>query len=227
VALRILQPDQDFQLKELFNNDPETAQHWDRVMEGKKQATFKTTTKIFTAAKDKIDGNTENNNLDGLDTNANRHEGQSNQELALTVNTALIKSLQKAEKQKKLAKRNSPKELTNMKKAYDATSAFTTIMSNTLDKSIPYKDLEEMNQDMPRQVNLTIEENSTGDSDKNSSNNSSSEDEAPPPKKKQKSSFKSVLKTCGGESDDDNDDIVEVMDTDGEEEEGDDLEDNK
>ncbi len=114
-----------------------------------------------------------------------------------------------------------------MKKAYDAASAFTTIMSNMLDKSIPYEDFEEMNQDMLRWVNLTIEENPTGDGDKNSSDNSSSEDEAPPPKKKQKSSFKSVLKTHGEKSDDNNDDIVEVMDTDGEEEEGDDLEDDK
>jgi hypothetical protein len=97
-----------------------------------------------------IDGNTENDDLDGLDTNANRHEGQSNQELALIVNTALIESLQKAEKQKKLVKQFSPKELVNMKKAYDATSAFTTIMSDTLDKSIPHKDFEEMNQDMLR-----------------------------------------------------------------------------
>jgi hypothetical protein len=71
-----------------------------------------------------------------------------------------------------------------MKKAYDATSTFTTIMSNTLDKSVPYKDFEEMNQDMLCQVNLTIEENSTGDGDKNSSDNSSSEDEALPPKQK-------------------------------------------
>jgi hypothetical protein len=81
-------------------------------MEGKKRATFEITTKIFTAAKDNIDGNTEKDNLNGLDTNANRHEGQSNQELALIVNTALIKSLQKAEKQKKRAKKihqkNSP-----------------------------------------------------------------------------------------------------------------------
>jgi hypothetical protein len=46
-------------------------------------------------------------------------------------------------------------------------------------------------------------------------------------KKKQKSSFKSVLKTCGEEKDNDNDDIVEVMDTDGEEEEGDDIKDDK
>ncbi len=103
-ALRILQPDQEFQLKELYNKDPETAQRWDRVMEGKKRSTFKITTKIFTAAEDNIDDNTENNNLDGLDTNGNGHEGQSNQELALIVNTALFKSLRKAEKQKKLAK---------------------------------------------------------------------------------------------------------------------------
>ncbi len=65
-----------------------------------------------TAAKDSIDGNTENNDLDRLDTNANRHEGQSNQELALIVNTALIKSLQKAEKrrQKKITKRTRQHE---------------------------------------------------------------------------------------------------------------------
>jgi hypothetical protein len=64
------------------------------------------------------------------------------------VNTALIESLQKAEKQKKLAKKNSPKELANMKKAFDAASAFTTIMSRAFNKHIPYKDFEEMNQDM-------------------------------------------------------------------------------
>ena len=58
-------------------------------------------------------------------------------------------------------------------------------MSNMLDKSIPYEDFEEMNQDMLCWVNLTIEENPTGDGDKNSSDNSSSEDKAPPPKNKQ------------------------------------------
>ena len=114
-----------------------------------------------------------------------------------------------------------------MKKAYDAASAFTTIISKTLDKSVSYKDFEEMNQDILHQVNSTIKENPTCDGDKNSSDNSSSEYKAPSLKKKQKSSFKSVLKTHGEESDDDNDDIVEVMDTDGEEEEGDDVEDNK
>ncbi len=53
--------------------------------------------------------------------------------------------------------KNSSKELANMKKAYDAASAFTTIINNTLDRSVPsYKDFTEMNQDMLRQVNLTI-----------------------------------------------------------------------
>ncbi len=71
-----------------------------------------------------------------------------------------------------------------MKKAYDATSAFTTIMNNMLDRSVPYEDLTEMNQDMLCQVNLTIEENPTDDGDESSSeSSSSSEDKAPPPKK--------------------------------------------
>jgi hypothetical protein len=53
-AIRILKPDQEFQLEELYDNDPETAQHWDRVMGEKKRTPFKITTKIFTAAKDNI-----------------------------------------------------------------------------------------------------------------------------------------------------------------------------
>ncbi len=35
-ALHILQPDQEFQLKELYDNDPETAQRWDRVIQATK-----------------------------------------------------------------------------------------------------------------------------------------------------------------------------------------------
>jgi hypothetical protein len=31
-ALRILQPDQEFQLKELYDKDPETAQRWDGIV---------------------------------------------------------------------------------------------------------------------------------------------------------------------------------------------------
>ena len=108
-ALRILQPDQEFQLKELYDNDAETTRHWDRVVKGKKPAPFNVTTKNFTAGKDNIDGNTKINDLNGLDTNTNRHEGQSNQELMLVVNTFLIESLQKVDKQKKLAKKNPQK----------------------------------------------------------------------------------------------------------------------
>jgi hypothetical protein len=74
-AVCILQPNQEFQLKELYNNDPETAQHWDRVVQVKKHTTFEITTNIFTAANNNIDGETENNNVEGLDTNADRHEG--------------------------------------------------------------------------------------------------------------------------------------------------------
>jgi hypothetical protein len=74
-----------------------------------------------------------------------------------------------------------------MKKTYDAAFAFTTIMNNTLDRSVPHKDFTEMNQDMLRQVNLTIEKNPTDDGDESSSESvSSSEGKAPPPKKKQK-----------------------------------------
>jgi hypothetical protein len=46
-----------------------------------------------------------NDDLNGLDTNTNRHEGQSNQELTLVVNTFLIESQQKADKRKKSAKK--------------------------------------------------------------------------------------------------------------------------
>jgi hypothetical protein len=53
-----------------------------------------------------------------------------------------------------------------MKKAYDAASAFTTIMNYMLDRSVPYEDFTEMNQDMLHQVNLKIEKNPTEDGDK-------------------------------------------------------------
>ncbi len=63
-------------------------------------------------------------------------------------------------------------------------------MNNTLDRSVPYKDFTEMNQDMPRQVNLTIEKKPTDDGGESSSeSDSSSQDKAPPPKKKKKIEF--------------------------------------
>ncbi len=62
----ILQPNQEFQLKELYDNDREAAQHWDRVVQEQRHATFEFTTKIFTAANNNIVGETENNNVKGL-----------------------------------------------------------------------------------------------------------------------------------------------------------------
>ncbi len=87
-------------------NDAETAQRWDRAT-GKKCTTFKITEKDITISN--TDSDTGNNNTEGLDTKANRHEGQSNQELALIVNSALIELLEKANKQKTQPKKNLQK----------------------------------------------------------------------------------------------------------------------
>ncbi len=96
-ALHILEPNQEFQLKVLYVNDPEPSQCWDRVT-GKKCISFKNTEKDFIISN--TDCDTGSNDIKGLDTKANRHEGQSNRELALIVNSALIKLLEKANKQK-------------------------------------------------------------------------------------------------------------------------------
>jgi hypothetical protein len=100
-------------LKGLYDNDPETAQHWDRV-QGKKCTNFKITEKNFTISNTASEAG--NNYIKGLDTKANRHEGQSNPELTLIVMSALIEFLEKANKQKKQPKQISLKELANMKK---------------------------------------------------------------------------------------------------------------
>ncbi len=70
------------------------------------------------------------------------------------VNKVLVESLEKADKQKKMAKKHSLKDIQNTKKTYNAVSAFTTIMSNMLDKSVGYKDFEEMNQDRDNGQNV-------------------------------------------------------------------------
>jgi hypothetical protein len=125
-ALCILQPNKEFQMKVLHVTDPETAQLQDRVT-GKKCTTFKITENDFTISN--TDSDTGNNDIKGLDTEANRHEGQSNQELALIVHSALIKLLEKATKRKTQPKQISPKELANMKKTYDTASAFTAMVN--------------------------------------------------------------------------------------------------
>ncbi len=80
-ALRILHPNQEFQLKELQDKDSEMEQRLERVVSSqreKRQKSFKITTMVFTSAKDNIASNTENDDLKGLDTNTNRHDGLSN-----------------------------------------------------------------------------------------------------------------------------------------------------
>jgi hypothetical protein len=104
---------QEFQLKVLYVNDPETAQHWVRVI-GKKCTTFKTKEKDFTISY--TDSDTGNKDITGLDIKTNRHEGQSNQELVLIVNSALIESLEKANKQKTQPKKNLQKNKPTQKK---------------------------------------------------------------------------------------------------------------
>jgi hypothetical protein len=101
----------------------------------------------------------------------------------------LIESLKNADKQKKMAKKHSLKDIKNMKKTYNTASAFTIIMSNMLDKSVGYEDFEEMNQDILHQVNLTTEENPTVGNKEKSSDSNSSEDEDPPPKKNENQVF--------------------------------------
>ncbi len=204
-ALRILQPNQEFQLKVLYLNDPETAQHWDRVT-GKKCTTFKITEKDGTISNAESD--TGNNDIKGLDTKANRHEGQSNQELALIVNSTLIKLLEKANKQKTQPKKNSPKELANMKKRYDTTYTSTAMVNKTFNKSGAYKDFELMHQAIDYDVKSNQANNNRSrqlHSKHSTSDENSDDDKPPPPCKRQKSGFKSVVTARRNESGDDDD----------------------
>ncbi len=174
-------------------------------MTGKKCATFKITEKNFTISN--IDSDNGNNDIKGLDTKANRHEGQSDQELALIVNSALIELLEKANRRKKQAKKNSPKELANMKKAYVAPSAFTAMVNKTFNKSISYEDFELMNEATVYEVKSKNQANnkwSRSNSEDSKSNDSYDDDKPPPPSKKQKSGFKSVIITSHEESNNDN-----------------------
>ncbi len=95
-------------MKILYVNDPEPAHRCDRVTR-KKCTTFEITEKDFTIPN--TDSDTGNNDIEALDTKAIRHEGQSNQELALIVNSALIKLLEKANKQKTQPKKKYSKRI--------------------------------------------------------------------------------------------------------------------
>jgi hypothetical protein len=116
-VLRILKPNQDVQLNELYKADQETATRVDRVDSSQKEESptiFKITTTVFTSAKDNIESNTKNNDLEGLDTNTKRNDNLSSNELALLVNRFLIKSIQKATKEN--SQKNTVKDIQNMKK---------------------------------------------------------------------------------------------------------------
>ncbi len=192
-------------MKVLYVNDPETAQRWDRVT-GKICTTFKITEKDFTISN--TDSDTGNNDIKGLDTKANRHEGQSNQELALIVNSALIELLEKANKQKTQPKKNSPKESANMKNTYDTASAFTAMVNETFNKSGAYKDFELMHQAIDYDGKSNQANNNRSrqlHSEHSTSDKNSDDDEPPPPCKKQKPGFKSVVTAHRNESDDDDD----------------------
>jgi hypothetical protein len=117
-ALRVLKPEQEFQLKGLYKDDDETKKLWERVIDSTAQITFSITDMNFTTASNGSES--ENKDVKYLDTKAKRQQGKSNLELAKTINDALREYLDKADKRMIQAKKNSPKELANITKVYDA-----------------------------------------------------------------------------------------------------------
>ena len=202
-ALRILSPETELQVDELYNNDAETHARVERVIASeaqKPQQKFQITTTVLPFTEENIDSTTEEIKLDGLDTTTRRNDERSNQELALMVNKILIESLEKADKIKKTKKKPSIKEIENMKKAYNAASAFTTIMNNVLNSRKGYVDFQEMNQDMLDQINMkteVCEVKESDDKEEESSDSSYSETETPPPQKKRKSGVLSTKRKTG------------------------------
>jgi hypothetical protein len=102
-ALRILKPNQAVQLQELVDTDSETEHHIERVQEEILHE-FKITTTNFTF--DTNDVETKNDNLAKLDINTKRNKNLSVYELAHQVNKLISKSLEKATKRQKRAKKN-------------------------------------------------------------------------------------------------------------------------
>ncbi len=100
------------------------AGHPDRVPPGKM---FHITNTPLPCIKHNTDTNTDNEEIDGLNTNTDQNKNLSSSKLAAMVNRVLIESLEKAEKKKTTTTKHSIKEIENMKKIYNATSAFTTI----------------------------------------------------------------------------------------------------
>ncbi len=106
----------------------------------------------------------------------------------------------------------------NMKKTYDAASAFATIMSKVLGKMDVFEDYEEMNDNILDKINTTTVEYAKGRSETNTDGsdgeNSNNEYPKPPPKKKHKTDISSLFKNTDEDSDDDNDKVFAVNDED-------------
>ncbi len=99
------------------------------------------------------------------------------------MNSALIKFLEKANKQKTQPKENSSQELANMKITYDATSAFTAMVNKRFNTSSAYKDFELMHQAIDYDVKSNQANNSRSRQlhSKHLSSDENSDDDKPPP----------------------------------------------
>jgi hypothetical protein len=108
-ALHILKPEQEFQLRRLYEKDDKTKMHWKRVIGDTIQATFSITDMDSTTAGNGSEA--ENKDVKSLDTKAKRQQGKSNLDLTMTVNDALKEYLGKADKRMAQAKKDFPKKL--------------------------------------------------------------------------------------------------------------------
>ncbi len=124
------------------------------------------------------------------------------------MSNALIQLLEKANKQKRQPKKNTPKELANMKKTYDAASARTAMVNKMFNKSSAYKDFQLMHQAIDYDVKsnqANINWSRQRHSKHSTSDEDSDDDKPPPPCKRQKSGFKFVITGHCNESDNDDD----------------------
>jgi hypothetical protein len=115
-------------------------------------------------------------------------------------------------------KKITAKENKNMKKTYDAASAFATIMCKVLGKMDIFEDYEEMNDDILDKINTTTVEYAKGcsktNTDGSDGENSNNESPKPPLKKRHKTDISSLFKNTDDDSDDDNDKVFAVNDDD-------------
>jgi hypothetical protein len=129
-------------LELLYDKDKDTKLHWNRVTEGV-QPLFQITDKNLSTTAT-FSGDIENNNLESLNTSVKRQQGVSTNDLVATVNATLIDCLEKAEKQKKQERQVVPRELANLKKVFDATSAMMAIVNKLDNNTDTYNDFKQM-----------------------------------------------------------------------------------